>query len=126
MRTEPHPAPRLIPALLSMSLGVLVLLGNGALAATDSGPRPHAKGDYDAASNAYSVAAGDDLTTIGRRFDISVAELKALNALSEDRILLEDSHFGKFPQDLMDEAKEKGWHVISMKDDWKRIFAADE
>ena len=24
---------------------------------------------------------------------------------------------------LMDEAKEKGWTVIGMKDDWKSIFA---
>ncbi|MXN64902.1 haloacid dehalogenase-like hydrolase [Stappia sp. GBMRC 2046] len=36
---------------------------------------------------------------------------------------LPDTHFGAFPQDLMDEAKDKGWRVISMKDDWNRIFA---
>ena len=30
------------------------------------------------------------------------------------------------PQDLMDEAKAKGWVVISIKDDWTRIFASDE
>ena len=34
-----------------------------------------------------------------------------------------DSPFGTFPQELMDQAKEKGWVVISMKDDWKEIFA---
>ena len=28
-------------------------------------------------------------------------------------------------QSLMEEAKKKGWVVISMKDDWKRIFAFD-
>jgi phosphoserine phosphatase len=33
-----------------------------------------------------------------------------------------DSKFGTFPQDLMDEAKAKGWIVISMKNDWARIF----
>jgi hypothetical protein len=25
----------------------------------------------------------------------------------------------------MDEANKKGWVVISMKDDWKRIFSSD-
>jgi phosphoglycolate phosphatase-like HAD superfamily hydrolase len=32
---------------------------------------------------------------------------------------------GAFPQALYDEAKKQGWFVISMKDDWKRIFAFD-
>ena len=35
---------------------------------------------------------------------------------------LPDTMFGTFPQELMDEAKSSGWQVISMKDDWKRIF----
>ena len=39
---------------------------------------------------------------------------------------LPDTKFGTFPPSLMDEAKKKGWAVISMKDDWKRIFAFDE
>jgi phosphoserine phosphatase len=39
---------------------------------------------------------------------------------------LPDTKFGTFPQSLMDEAKEKGWVVISMKDDWGRIFSFDE
>ena len=30
---------------------------------------------------------------------------------------------GTFPDALMDEAKKQGWTVISMKNDWKRIFA---
>jgi hypothetical protein len=34
-----------------------------------------------------------------------------------------DLKVGTFDQSLMDEAKAKGWTVISMKDDWKRIFA---
>ncbi|MDO6442383.1 HAD family phosphatase [Marinobacter sp. 2_MG-2023] len=33
-----------------------------------------------------------------------------------------DTHFGKFPQSLMVKAKEQGWHVISMKNDWASIF----
>ena len=36
---------------------------------------------------------------------------------------LPDSHIGTFSQALMDEAKARGWTVISMKDDWKTIFA---
>jgi haloacid dehalogenase-like hydrolase len=36
-----------------------------------------------------------------------------------------DSKVGTFPDVLMEEAKSKGWFVISMKNDWKRIFAFD-
>jgi len=36
---------------------------------------------------------------------------------------LPDTKFGTFPQSLMDEANKKGWVVISMKNDWKTIFA---
>jgi phosphoglycolate phosphatase-like HAD superfamily hydrolase len=36
---------------------------------------------------------------------------------------LPDSKVGTFTQALYDEAKNKGWTVISMKDDWNRIFA---
>jgi hypothetical protein len=36
---------------------------------------------------------------------------------------LPDSKVGTFTQALYDEAKERGWGVISMKNDWKRIFA---
>jgi phosphoserine phosphatase len=36
---------------------------------------------------------------------------------------LPDTKVGTFTQALMDEAKQRGWVVISMKDDWKRIFA---
>ncbi len=38
---------------------------------------------------------------------------------------LADSKVGTFTQALYDEAKNKGWTVISMKDDWNRIFAFD-
>lgn len=34
-----------------------------------------------------------------------------------------DTKFGAFTQALYDEAKAKGWIVISMKNDWKRLFA---
>jgi phosphoglycolate phosphatase-like HAD superfamily hydrolase len=36
---------------------------------------------------------------------------------------LPDTKVGTFPQSLMDEAKTRSWTVISMKNDWKRIFA---
>ncbi len=36
-----------------------------------------------------------------------------------------DTKFGAFTQALADEAKAKGWIVISMKNDWKRIFPFD-
>jgi hypothetical protein len=39
---------------------------------------------------------------------------------------LPDTKIGTFPQSLYDEAKTKGWIVISMQNDWKRIFAFDE
>jgi hypothetical protein len=36
---------------------------------------------------------------------------------------LPDTRVGTFTQALYDEAKKQGWTVISMKNDWKRIFA---
>ena len=36
---------------------------------------------------------------------------------------LPDTKVGTFTQALLDETKQRGWLVISMKDDWKRIFA---
>jgi hypothetical protein len=39
---------------------------------------------------------------------------------------LPDTKVGTFPQALYDEAKQKGWTVISMQNDWKRIFSFDE
>ena len=39
---------------------------------------------------------------------------------------LPDSKIGTFTQALYDEAKAKGWTVISMKSDWRRIFASSD
>ncbi|MEZ5573050.1 MAG: HAD family hydrolase [Halioglobus sp.] len=36
------------------------------------------------------------------------------------------SSFGTFSQSTMDEARKNGWLIISMKDDWARIFTFDE
>jgi phosphoglycolate phosphatase-like HAD superfamily hydrolase len=37
-----------------------------------------------------------------------------------------ESKIGTFSDALMDKAKKQGWVVISMKNDWKRIFAFDQ
>jgi len=39
---------------------------------------------------------------------------------------LPDTKVGTFPQSLLDGAKRNGWSVISVKNDWKRIFAFEE
>jgi hypothetical protein len=39
---------------------------------------------------------------------------------------LPDTKVGTFPDSLITEAKSKSWMVISMKNDWKRIFAFEE
>jgi phosphoglycolate phosphatase-like HAD superfamily hydrolase len=39
---------------------------------------------------------------------------------------LPDSKVGTFTQALYDEAKQRGWVVISMKDDWERLFQFNE
>jgi hypothetical protein len=36
---------------------------------------------------------------------------------------LPESKVGTFTQELYDQAQNKGWIVISMKNDWKRMFA---
>jgi hypothetical protein len=38
---------------------------------------------------------------------------------------LPDTRVGTFSQSLMDEAKQRGWTVISMKNDWNRIFPSE-
>ena len=39
---------------------------------------------------------------------------------------LPDTKVGTFSQELMDEAKKNGWIVVSMKNDWSRIFAFEK
>ena len=39
---------------------------------------------------------------------------------------LPDTHVGTFTQALYDEAKKQGWVVISMKNDWKRVFGFEK
>ncbi len=37
-----------------------------------------------------------------------------------------DSKLGTFTQALYNEAKKRGWVVVSIKDDWKRLFPFDQ
>ena len=37
-----------------------------------------------------------------------------------------DTRVGTFTEALYDEAKKDGWQIISMKNDWNRIFPFDE
>jgi hypothetical protein len=39
---------------------------------------------------------------------------------------LPDSRVGTFTPGLYDEAKQRGWSVISIKNDWKRVFAFEK
>jgi phosphoglycolate phosphatase-like HAD superfamily hydrolase len=39
---------------------------------------------------------------------------------------LPDTRFGSFPQVLYDQARKQGWTVISMKNDWKRVFSFEQ
>lgn len=39
---------------------------------------------------------------------------------------LPDSKIGRFTQELYDEAQNRGWTVISMKNDWKQIFSFEQ
>jgi len=39
---------------------------------------------------------------------------------------LPDTRVGTFTQSLMDEAKQRGWTVISMKNDWKQVLATEQ
>ena len=58
------------------------------------------------------TTAGD-----GQRFALLVHHTDAEREFAYDR----QSHVGKLDKGL-DEAKTKGWTIVSMKDDWKQIF----
>jgi LysM repeat protein len=49
-------------------------------------PPQHATGYFNPATGAYTVAAGDDLYAISRRFGTTVAALEAQNKLSGDKV----------------------------------------
>jgi hypothetical protein len=43
-----------------------------------------------------------------------------------DRRKVPDTKVGTFTPALYDEAKKDGWTVISMKNDWKRVFSFEQ
>jgi hypothetical protein len=59
-------------------------------------------------------------TGSGPRFSLYVHHTDAEREWAYDR----QSSIGRLDKGL-DEAKARGWTVVSMKDDWKRVFAFD-
>jgi hypothetical protein len=51
---------------------------------------------------------------------------KQIQRLSSPSALLPGTKVGTFTQALYDEAKKDGWFVISVKNDWKHIFAFEK
>lgn len=49
-------------------------------------PPPHARGFYDPSSGTYSIASGDDLYAIAKRFGTSVEALQQANGLKSAEI----------------------------------------
>jgi arylsulfatase A-like enzyme len=86
VRSKPKLSARVRNAVLVIALAVIGLIGTGVAAAADSGPRPHAKGQYDASTNSYTVVAGDDISHIADRFGTTVDELETLNKLKSHQI----------------------------------------
>jgi phosphoglycolate phosphatase-like HAD superfamily hydrolase len=88
------------------------------------GRRPHA---------AFGNSTGDremlEYTTIGNNAGIGMLVLHD-DATREYAYGpaqgLPDTRVGRFTQALYDEAKKRGWFVISMKNDWKRLFPFDK
>jgi phosphoserine phosphatase len=56
----------------------------------------------------------------GPRFAMLVHHTDAAREYAYDR----ESHIGKLSKGL-DEGPQRGWTIVSMKDDWKRVFARD-
>ncbi len=80
-----------------LTLAGLVLAVSSIAPAADRGPSHHAQGSYDAAAASYRVAEGDDLIMIGRRFGVTVADLKQANRLATDKILAGQKLAGATP-----------------------------
>lgn len=88
MSGKRNPPAAVLRALRPMILGLLGLIGTALVSAGDIGPREHAQGQYDAASQRYRVAPGDNLSEIAARFGATVVSLETLNDLTGDRILV--------------------------------------
>jgi LysM repeat protein len=69
-------------AALSLSL----ILAFSTAQAADTGPRPHAQGEYDTVSATYLVVEGDDLFAISERFEVPMESLKAHNKMASSDV----------------------------------------
>ena len=88
--------------------------------------------DYPASASIFSGAIGrGDPTDVGvhrsrrQRSADDAGAARRCTARNGPAQGLPDTKVGTFTQALNDEAKKDGWTVISMKNDWKRIFAFD-
>jgi hypothetical protein len=61
-----------------------------------------------------------------RRFVLNAQRRRCVNASTARRRDLPDSNIGTFSPRLYKQAKSDGWSVISMKNDWKRVFAFEK
>ncbi|MBK1648763.1 sulfatase-like hydrolase/transferase [Rhabdochromatium marinum] len=82
--TEANSPPQRV--LLSVVLVLVSFMFMACALAEDTGARTHAKGNYDATTSTYTVAKGDDLGDIAKRFGLSVATLQDRNQLDSDTI----------------------------------------
>jgi phosphoserine phosphatase len=63
----------------------------------------------------------------GARFELLVLHDDAMREVAYGPALgLPNVQLGAFKQDLYDQAKKEGWTVVSMKDDWKQVFAVGQ
>jgi hypothetical protein len=63
----------------------------------------------------------------GARFMLLVLHDDAAHEFAYGPALgLPEPKLGAFPQALYDQAKQEGWTVVSMKDDWNRVFPAEQ
>ncbi|MEE4010792.1 HAD family hydrolase [Roseibium sp. FZY0029] len=85
-------------------VGILTHIGKRPLAAFGN-----SDGDYQMLQ--YATAGS------GKRLGMFVHHDDAVREYAYDR----DTHFGMLSKGL-DDASKEGWHIISMKDDWKQIF----
>jgi phosphoglycolate phosphatase-like HAD superfamily hydrolase len=71
----------------------------------------------------WTQARDDSKKAIGARLEMLVLHDDAQREYAYGPAQgLPDSKVGTFTESLYDEAKSKGWTVISMKKDWKRVF----
>jgi hypothetical protein len=71
----------------------------------------------------------DDLTADAKKWIADAGDPRWEKPYTElstvRRRALPDTKVGAFPQALYDEAVKQGWVVISIKGEWKRVFAFD-